>query len=122
MQPTLITLSHAANVLILVPIVLGLIVGVDRLDWVFGPDSTARQILTCLYATILVASGGALWMGPAAWSVPLAWALFGAQIFYKTLSLLVIRDKRVPVYWFNLAVAVLHAYTLSRHPFAWPTT
>ena len=120
MQPTLIALSHTTNVLILVPIVAGLALRVQRLDWVFGPDTTARQILLCLYATILVASAGALWAGPGAWSVPLAWGLFGAQVLYKTLSLVVIRDKRVPVYWFNLCVAALHVLTLSQNPIAWP--
>lgn len=120
MQPALVTASHAANVLILLPIVTGLLSRAPRLDWVFGPDTTSRQILTCLYATILVASAGALWAGPGPWSIPIAWGLFGAQIFYKTATLAVIRDRRVPVYWFNLGVAALHAITLSQNPLSWP--
>ena len=116
MQPSLVALSHAANVAILLPIVSMLVLRSPRLTWVFGPDSTARQILTCLYATILIASAGALTVGAGRWSVPLAWGLFGAQILYKTLSLVVIRDRRVPVYWFNLGVAALHAVTLSQNP------
>jgi hypothetical protein len=115
MPVALITVSHLANVLILLPVVGGLLRGVPQMEWVFGPDTTSRQILMCLYSTILIGSLGALWFGNQSWTVPFAWGLFGAQIVYKVLTLVAIKDRRVPVYWFNLGVAALHVVTLSQN-------
>lgn len=44
------------NIVILVPVVTGLLKKGKGMDETFGPDSTARRILTCIYATIAAAS------------------------------------------------------------------
>ena len=77
---------------------------------VFGSDTTTRQILTSMYLTILLVSCGCLAFGFA--TSRLAWPLFAFQIVYKILSLGLIKERRVPVYWFNLGIACFHGLTL----------
>jgi len=104
-----ITASHLLNLLVLLPVCAGLLFRAEKMVAVFGPDTTARQILLSMYLTILVISGLLLLLSaPAAISL----TLFGFQIIYKMLSLILIKDRRVPVYWFNGAIALFHAATI----------
>lgn len=102
--------AFGLNVLILLPICWGLAVGAKQMDLVFGSPSTSRQILLCMYLTLLLLSLYLLYDSDKATS----WApvILGFQIIYKTLSLVLIEDKTVPVYWFNLGVAIFHSFTV----------
>lgn len=111
MNMTMIYISHIVNVVILMPLCILILLDKPRMSIVLGPDSTARQILVCMYLTILILSTLALLLKP--YVVFLAFAVFPMQIIYKTLSLFLIKNKRLPVYWFNLGVTVLHVVTLS---------
>jgi hypothetical protein len=98
------------NILVLVPICAGLILNLASMNAVFGPKTTARQILLCMYLTILAASIAllALKFQPQAF----VQALFSMQIAYKLLSVVIISDKKTPVLWFNLVIAIFHSTTL----------
>ncbi len=110
----LIILSYIANVLILLPVCLLLLKGNHRFTQIYGADTTARQILVCMYLTILTLSAYCLLTRDLR---PLiAWVLLGFQIIYKSFSLIIIKDKKVPVYWFNFGVTILHSVTLFLNP------
>lgn len=110
----LIILSYIANVLILTPICTLLLMRNNRMNEVYGIDTTARQILLCMYLTILILSVYCLLKADT--TLLIAWIILGFQVIYKSLSLIIIRDKKVPVYWFNFGVAILHSITLFMNP------
>lgn len=89
---------------------MGLLRKPESMNAVFGQDTTARQILTCMYLTIIVVSSYALIDFKQA--ITIGMILFPFQIIYKVLSLVLIKNKKVPVYWFNLFVAVFHSITM----------
>ena len=106
----MVLLSHLINVFVLVPVCLGLIRSPESMNLTFGEDTTARQILTCMYLTIVVISGFSLLFSSMMIMVGLI--LFPFQIIYKTLNLFLIKDKQVGVYGFNLFVAIFHTATM----------
>jgi hypothetical protein len=108
---SIIQISLAINILVLVPVSLGLLFDFKKMEPVFGARTTAREILCSIYLTILLASFALLFAGSI--SRDYARNLLVAQVIYKSLSVLLIRNKRTPVLWFNLAVALFHAFTLS---------
>jgi len=77
---------------------------------VFGPQTPARQILSCVYLSIASMSSVALISKSK--TIPIAVVLFPMQITYKILTLLAISDILNPVPWSNLAISILHAYSL----------
>jgi hypothetical protein len=107
----LLVASLLLNIVVLIPICFGLAGKLAPFDRVFGVDSTARQILLCLYLAILVASAASLLMPQL--RVVFVTALLSIQVFYKLLSVVLIKDKKTPVLWFNLAIALFHTATLS---------
>jgi hypothetical protein len=113
-MPILFTVSYLANVIVLIPVCYFLITNNKRLVEVYGADSTARQILTCMYITLLMISSYLLLTGNQIAQV--AWSILGFQVIYKFISLYLITNKRVPVYWFNFFVAILHGVTLIMNP------
>ena len=106
----MVTASLLINILILVPICIGLYC--DRPDFVrvFGVDTTARQIVMCIYLAILLVSTTIL-VSPQKFSTFLL-PLLCMQIIYKLASVVFIKDKTTPVLWFNLAVAIFHSATV----------
>ena len=91
----------------------------------FGVDTTARQILSCIYLSIATLSFYALArsLHQSSWSPStsadalatlqwIEWGLFPMQIIYKLFTVAAVKDKRVPIIWFNLAVAILHTVSL----------
>lgn len=113
-MPLLISLSYALNVAVLLPVCTFLLRQNAQFTQVFGPDTTARQILLSMYLTLLGLSLFFLATGNT--NRTIAWTIFGFQIVYKLLTLGLVRDRRAPVYWFNLAIAVVHAVTLALNP------
>ncbi|MEI7927731.1 MAG: hypothetical protein WCH40_04215 [Verrucomicrobiales bacterium] len=111
---TLILLSLVVNVL--VAGYMGFAIGfrlnrmLPGLDEVFGPDSTSRQILACLYLAIAVCSVVAL--ADSSLRLRIIVVLFPLQIFYKVLSAFLVTDRRNPVPKANLAISVLHGVSL----------
>lgn len=102
--------SLLINIIVLVPVCILIVRDSFDAERVFGPSGTARQILLCLYLAILAASITA--MVKSGWMIAIAVPLLAIQVFYKTLSVFIISNKSTPVLWFNLAIAVFHAWTL----------
>jgi hypothetical protein len=98
------------NILILFPVCLGLHFRLHRFDRVFGEDNTARQILTSIYLAILTLSIAIL-LNPQT-RITFAIPLLSLQVIYKIISVILIRDKKTPVLWFNLAVAIFHSVAI----------
>jgi hypothetical protein len=76
-----------------------------RITRVYGEDTPARQILSCLYLSIAMVSMCALLFSSL--MVPIAVVLFPLQIIYKLLTLLAVKDRRNPVPWWNLAISII---------------
>jgi hypothetical protein len=77
---------------------------------VFGPINPAGQILSCIYLSIAIMSSVALVSKSKLISI--AVVLFPMQIVYKLLTLIAVSDKLNPVIWCNLAISILHIYSL----------
>jgi hypothetical protein len=111
----LLSLSHLVNVIV-VTIIPVLIAGDSpAMTACYGPDSAARRILACLYATIAIASAVALLgqaSGNAALAIAIAAVLFPMQIAYKLMTLPAV-GWRNPVVKSNIAIALLHTVTLA---------
>jgi hypothetical protein len=102
--------SLILNILVLLPVTAGLLLNLEKMHPVFGPKTTAREILLCLYLTILLGSVLLLFLGPH--YLDYVRALLLSQIVYKVMSVILVADKKTPVIWFNLAIAVFHGFTL----------
>lgn len=117
----LITLSHIVNVIVVTVIPLLILRNAAAMTAVYGPDTPARRILACLYATIAAASAGALLaqfaFGRPEISVGIAQVLFPLQIAYKLATWPAV-GLRNPVVMSNLAISVLHAASLAT--LVWP--
>lgn len=111
---TFILLSLVVN--ILVAGYMGLAIGfrlkriLPRMDDVFGPDTTSRQILACLYLAIAVCSIVAL--ADSGLRLRIIVVLFPLQMFYKVLSAFLVTERSNPVPKANLAISILHGVSL----------
>lgn len=112
----LVTLSHIVNLIVVTLIPALILRNAPSMTAVYGPDTPARRILACLYATIAAASGFALLMLFAfqqpEWSAQIALVMFPLQIVYKLATLAAV-GLRNPVVVSNLAIAALHAASVS---------
>jgi hypothetical protein len=106
----MIKLSLWINIIVLAPICLGLFLNSKAMNPVFGEKTTAREILLSIYLTLLLASVALLFFV----TLPQNYvrSLLLVQVFYKLFSVLLIKNKKTPVLWFNLLIAVLHSFTL----------
>ena len=100
--------SLAVNIAVLVPVLYDFMGGTQ--DAAFGPDASARRILICVYAAILVLSA-VLLAWPAA-RTPLLPGLLTVQVAYKILTVPLLGIGH-PVAAANLAIAAVHAVTLT---------
>jgi len=117
MHPTilLLTLSHLVNVVVVTVIPILILRDTVAMRAVYGPDSPARRILACIYATIAFASAVALVAqatGYIAWSITIASVLFPMQIVYKLMTWPAVGWGN-PVVRSNVAIALLHGVTLA---------
>lgn len=113
-MPTMMQLSLWLNVVVLVPVCLGLLSNAQGMTQAFGERTAARGILLSVYLSILGVSVALVVMGakgPAA-------SLLLVQIVYKVTTPFTVGTLKNPVVVSNLAIATFHAVTLSR--FGWP--
>ena len=111
----MLLVSLSLNLLVLIPVVAGLLRDAAWTGVAFGEGTAARGILTAVYGAILLCSFAALAFqlaGGKAVNTP-ALSLLAVQVIYKCLSALVVRDVHNPVIRSNLAIAAVHAITLS---------
>jgi hypothetical protein len=82
----------------------------ERMLKVFGENTSGRQILACLYLSIAIFSVFGLFS--ETYFFKIAFFLFPFQILYKTLTLISVKDKRNPVPYANLAISILHIFSI----------
>jgi hypothetical protein len=107
----LIIISYIVNILVagMMGTLLFFNLG-DRIIKVFGENTAARQILSCLYLSIAVFS--TIGLVNQSYFLKIALILFPFQIVYKLLTLIAVRDRKNPVPYANLAISILHAFSL----------
>ena len=104
----MLTVSLLLNVLVLIPVCLGLLRDSERMSVVLGPRQDGRQILLAIYLAILALSVLLLLRPDPA----LAAGLLLVQVIYKLLSPLTVGKLRHPVVLSNLGIAGVHTLTL----------
>lgn len=104
----MITLSLLLNVLVLIPVCLGLMTDAAWARDSYGENSPARGILLSIYLAILVVSLALLFFGH-----PIAVAaLLIVQITYKFTTPLTVGTIRNPVVISNILIASFHSVTI----------
>lgn len=104
----LILLSLSLNIVVLVPVVLGLLLRASWVNEAYGPSSAARGILLSMYLAILVVSLALLVQREPS----LVATLLALQVLYKLLSPFTVGHLSNPVVLSNLGIAALHLVTL----------
>ena len=104
----MILISLIVNVLVLIPVCIGLIGDVPRVSSVYGSYSPARGILLSVYGAILLVSLVLLFKPLPMLVAP----LLLVQILYKLTTPFTVGSFTNPVVISNLLVAVLHLITL----------
>jgi hypothetical protein len=115
---TLITISLAVNIVVLIPIVVLMIVKSPLVDHAWGAFTAARGILLSMYGTILVLSC-ALIVIPIPGFVA---ALLLMQVIYKITTPFTVGSISNPIVISNLVIAALHVGTLAalyQHGIPW---
>jgi hypothetical protein len=105
---TLVRLSLCVNIVVLVPVCISLLRKAAWCDSAYGPSSPARGILASIYLAILLLSI-ALLAHPYAGAIM---ALLTVQVLYKVTTPFTVGTFANPVVLSNLAIALLHAFTL----------
>ena len=104
----MILISLLVNVLVLIPVCMGLMWDLPRISSVYGSYSPARAILLSVYGAILLVSILLLFR-----PLPLLVApLLLVQVLYKLTTPFTVGSFTNPVVISNLLVAVLHLITL----------
>jgi len=113
-EESMLIAALVVNLLILVPVVLGLLSNTDAMNSAFGPDLPARRILTCVYAAIGLVSVGllALHSFGHVWAVPMTVALFAVQITYKLATVAMVGLTN-PVVVTNMGVVAIQVVALT---------
>lgn len=106
----MITLSLLLNVLVLIPVCLGLMTDAAWARESYGENSPARGILLSIYLSILVVSLALLFFGQ-----PFAVAaLLIVQIAYKFTTPFTVGTIRNPVVISNILIAAFHSVTFMK--------
>jgi hypothetical protein len=101
-------LSLILNVLVLVPVTIGLLSDANWVQQAYGPSTPARGILLSIYGAILLVS---VWQLVAREPKVVA-SLLLVQVIYKLTTPFSTGDLKNPVVISNLVIATLHAITL----------
>ena len=104
----MIYISLIINVVVLIPVCIGLISDASWVEYGYGPASPARGILLSIYGSILLVSLGLL-INP----LPMLVApLLLVQILYKLTTPFTVGNLTNPVVISNILVALVHLVTL----------
>jgi len=105
---TMIYISLALNIVVLVPIVVLMAIKLPLVDTAWGPSTEARAILWSVYIAILFASIFLVFMPVISFIA----ALLAVQVIYKFTTPFTVGSFSNPVVISNLVIATLHAVTL----------
>jgi hypothetical protein len=100
--------SLILNVLVLVPVTIGLLLDANWVQQAYGPFTPARGILLSIYGAILLVS---VWQLVAREPKVVA-SLLLVQVIYKLTTPFSTGDLKNPVVISNLVIATFHAVTL----------
>ena len=104
----MIYISLIINVVVLIPVCIGLISDASWVEYGYGPASPARGILLSIYGSILLVSLGLL-INP----LPMLVApLLLVQVLYKLTTPFTVGNFTNPVVISNILVALVHLVTL----------
>lgn len=105
---TLITISLAVNIVVLIPIVIFMLIKSPLIDHAWGTFTAARGILLSMYGTILVLSCALIVIPTPAFVA----ALLLMQVIYKITTPVTVGSITNPIVISNLVIAALHVGTL----------
>ena len=104
----MIYISLIINVVVLIPVCIGLISDASWVEYGYGPASPARGVLLSIYGSILLVSLGLL-INP----LPMLVApLLLVQVLYKLTTPFTVGNFTNPVVISNILVALVHLVTL----------
>lgn len=104
----MILASLLTNVLVLIPVCLGLLMNAAWIADGYGAATAARGILLSIYGAILIVSLGLLFRRDPVLVAP----LLLVQVIYKFTTPFTVGSFTNPVVLSNLAIATLHLMTL----------
>ncbi|MEL6921918.1 MAG: hypothetical protein AAFO77_13030 [Pseudomonadota bacterium] len=110
----LIIMSHIVNIVVVTIIPYLIFTNAPSMAEAYGPDTPARRILACIYATIALTSAVTLLMlamGRVQAVLAVSAALFAIQITYKLATWPAVGLGH-PVVNANLMISALHAASL----------
>lgn len=111
---TWFTLPLLINVLVLIPVTLGIYKDASWARRAYGSSTPARRILLSMYGAILVLSAVLLVVPMAGVAV----GLLAMQVLYKLSTPFSVGTVRHPVVLSNLAIAVVHGAVLGGYALA----
>lgn len=104
----MLRLALLLNIVVLLPVCIGMVANASWVTAAYGPRSPARGILLSIYLAILLASATLLLIERPAFAAP----LLALQILYKVTTPVTVGTFRNPVVVSNLAIAAFHAIAL----------
>jgi hypothetical protein len=101
-------ISLILNILVLIPVCLGILLKANWAAESYGIESPARSILLSIYLAILIFSVVRLFK----FDPKMVMALLSVQIIYKLLSPIMAGTITNPVIISNLFIALVHSYSV----------
>ena len=101
-------ISLILNILVLIPVCLGILLNANWATESYGIESPARGILLSIYLAILIFSVVLLFK----FDPKMVMALLSVQIIYKLLSPIMAGTITNPVIISNLFIALVHSYSV----------
>ena len=101
-------ISLILNILVLIPVCLGLLLKANWAEESYGIETPARGILLSIYLAILIISAVLLFK----FDPRMVMALLSVQIVYKFLSPVMVGSITNPVIICNIFIAVFHSYSV----------
>ena len=101
-------LSLILNILVLIPVCLGVLLKANWVEESFGIETPARGILLSIYLAILIFSAVLLFK----FDPKMVMALLSVQIVYKLLSPIMVGTITNPVIISNIFIAAFHSYSV----------
>ncbi|MEM0895481.1 MAG: hypothetical protein AAGJ79_01255 [Verrucomicrobiota bacterium] len=104
----MILLSLTVNILVLLPVCLGMLANASWVVASYGEVTAGSRILLAIYLTILIASVFFLFQRDP----KLVLCLLSLQIIYKLLTPVIVGTLANPVVISNVVIAILHSMTV----------
>ena len=104
----MLTISLLLNIVVLIPVCIGIVSNAAWVQSAYGQRSPARDILLSIYIAVALISAALLYFQ----NVLMASSLLAVQIIYKVGTPWTVGNLRNPVVISNLVIAAVHTATL----------